>query len=87
MDRDPTSRKRLTYDDPILNIHDPKEKQLSNVLAIEGIVEEKDSANLNVVLTAETPGKVQDQKRSKRSEDETNTKISAASNEEADRTQ
>ena len=57
------------------------------MLAIGGIGEEKDSANLNVVLTAETPGKVQDQKRSKRSEDATNTKISEASNVEDDRTQ
>ena len=39
------------------------------------------------VIVSDTPGKVQVQKKTRRVDGETNTKISAASNVEADRTQ
>ena len=84
LDADQTSRKRLTYDEPLLGPGEiTSDLQKSVVPEHAEIAVETEG----VVSAAETPGKIQVQKKSKRFEEALPTKISAAPRMGADRTQ
>ena len=85
--KDPSSRKRLTYEDSLVGFEKTTENNSDSLALLEHNVESKTMEECVPPGIVVTPGKVQVQKKTRRVVQEQNSMISAASSEEADRTQ